>query len=131
MQRICTGRSYVFDDWRQISGARFYREDLARLPGYRRRGSTDCLETLGPQRRLYFQLDGVKDRIEAVDFPQANRLTIHIMAAIAEHEAKMISDRTRAALAAALARGKGWAGSGVALARRLIAPKPFPNTLKC
>jgi DNA invertase Pin-like site-specific DNA recombinase len=37
---------------------------------------------------------------EAVDFPQANRLTIHILSAVAEHEARMISDRTRVALSA-------------------------------
>lgn len=49
--------------------------------------------------------------IAAADMPEANRFLLHVMAAVAEHEARMISDRTRAALMAAKQRGVslGWA----------------------
>lgn len=58
-------------------------------------------------RNVHFISSLMESGVEfiAVDFPQANRLTVHILAAVAEHEAFMISARTKAALAAAKARG--------------------------
>jgi DNA invertase Pin-like site-specific DNA recombinase len=58
-------------------------------------------------RNVHFISSLMESGVEfvAVDFPQANRLTVHILAAVAEYEASMISARTKAALAAAKARG--------------------------
>ena len=58
-------------------------------------------------RNVHFVSSLMESGVEfvAADNPHANRLTIHIMAAMAEHEAEMISARTKAALAAAKKRG--------------------------
>jgi DNA invertase Pin-like site-specific DNA recombinase len=49
-------------------------------------------------------MDGGVDFV-AADMPSANRLTIHLVSAIAEYERELIAERVRVALAAARARG--------------------------
>lgn len=58
-------------------------------------------------RNVHFISGLMESNIEfvACDVPEANRLLLHIMAAVAENEAKAISDRTIAALQQAKARG--------------------------
>jgi|SRR5262249_23751729 DNA invertase Pin-like site-specific DNA recombinase len=57
----------------------------------------------------------------AVDNPHANKLTIHILAAVAQHEREIISARTSAALKAAKARGKRLGNPKLSEARQLAA----------
>ncbi|MBE7181048.1 MAG: recombinase family protein, partial [Terriglobus roseus] len=58
-------------------------------------------------RNVHFVSGLMESGVEfvAADMPTVNRLTVHILAAVAEEEARMISARTRVALAAAKARG--------------------------
>jgi DNA invertase Pin-like site-specific DNA recombinase len=58
-------------------------------------------------RNLHFVTGLMESGVDfvAADNPHATRLTIHILAAVAEDEARRISERTKAALAAAKARG--------------------------
>src|SRR3954468_203058 len=91
------------------SGKRNDRPELAKaLATCRRTRATLVIAKLGRlARTVAFVSNLMEAGVEfvAVDFPTANRLTIHILAAVAEHEREIISARTKAALAAAKARG--------------------------
>jgi DNA invertase Pin-like site-specific DNA recombinase len=91
------------------SGKRADRPELARALGHAKRSkATLVVAKLDRLARNVKFLATVMDsgaNFVACDNPQANRLTLHILAAVAEAEAKAISDRTKAALTTAKARG--------------------------
>jgi DNA invertase Pin-like site-specific DNA recombinase len=92
------------------SGKRADRPELARaLDACRKHKARLVIAKLDRlSRNLAFIATLMDSGVEfvAVDNPHANKLTLHILAAVAEHEREMISERTKAALAAAKARGK-------------------------
>ena len=63
------------------------------------------LDRLSRNKAFLFRMMEAKVKFLCADMPEANELTISFMALIADHEGKVISERTKAALAAAKARG--------------------------
>ena len=102
--------THVIGEYREIeSGRKSDRQELAAaMKMCRMTNSTLLIAKLDRLARdAHFLLGLEKSGIEfvAADMPFANRLTIGIMALVAEEEAKAISARTKAALAARKARG--------------------------
>ncbi len=64
------------------------------------------LDRLGRNAAFLLALLDAGTEVVFCDQPHINRLTIGILAVVAEHEAKMISERTKAALQAARGRGQ-------------------------
>jgi DNA invertase Pin-like site-specific DNA recombinase len=91
------------------SGKRSDRPELAKALAHARRSkATLTVAKLDRLSRNVAFLSRVLEsgcEFAAADMPSANKFMLHVMAAVAEHEAKAISDRTKAALAAAKARG--------------------------
>jgi DNA invertase Pin-like site-specific DNA recombinase len=131
-------------DWRLVaevteveSGKRSDRTKLAEaLKLCRLHGATLIIAKLDRlARNVAFISNLMESGVEfhAVDFPQANRLTVHILAAVAEHEAKAISERTKAALAAAKRRGVklgGYRGTTMTKAMRKAASEATTKRAK-
>lgn len=86
-----------------------HRPELARaLEQARREGAELLIAKLDRLARNVYFVSGLmesKVKFTAVDLPEVDSLTVHILAAVAEQEAKMISTRTRDALQAAKVRG--------------------------
>lgn len=95
----------------------------AALEMCRRQGATLVIAKLDRLARNVHFVSGLmesKVRFVACDMPEANELTIHIMAAFAEHEAKRISQRTKEALAAVKVRGVRLGTTGPKNLRRCL-----------
>ncbi|MEX5597363.1 recombinase family protein [Pseudophaeobacter sp. C1-32P7] len=107
------------------SGKRNSREQLQRaLEECKREGAMLVIAKLDRLARNVHFISGLIESgvpFRAVDMPEANRFVLHIMAAVAEHEGRAISERTKAALAAAKARGVKLGASCQALADKKIA----------
>lgn len=110
-QYAATVGGTIFATYREVeSGKNNERPELAKAIAHAKRVKGRLL--IAKLDRLARNVAFVANLMESgVDFvacdnPHANRLTIHILAAVAEDEARRISERTKAALAAAKARGK-------------------------
>lgn len=104
------------------SGKRANRPELAvAIKACRDSGATLLIAKLDRLARNVHFISGLLEsgaKFTAIDMPNADRFMLHVYAAMAEEEARRISERTTAALAAAKARGVQLGRNGIVLARQ-------------
>lgn len=107
------------------SGKRANRPELAAaMEQCRKAGATLLIAKLDRlARNVAFIANLLESGVKftAIDMPNADRFMLHVYAAMAEEEARRISERTKAALAAAKARGVALGRNGTLLAQGHIA----------
>lgn len=120
VQAHCKGGELIAEFTEVESGAAKYRPNLdAALAMCKREGATLVIAKLDRlARNLHFISSLMVEGVEfvACDMPVANKLTIHILAAVAEDERRRISERTKAAFAIAKAQGRRLGSKNPAIA---------------
>ena len=105
----CVGNSNIICEVVEVESGCKSRPQLDKaLDMCRKTGATLVIAKLDRlSRNLKFLASMLEGDLKfvAADNPHANELTLGILAVIAQHEAKIISERTKAALAQARARG--------------------------
>ena len=138
VQRFLIGRGRLAAEFTELESGKKHTNRpqlLSALDECRKRRAVLVIAKLDRLARNVHFISGLMNsdvEFVAVDMPTANRLTIHILAAVAEHEREMISTRTKDALAAAKARGTRLgnprAAEMIAAARAARdLPKPAPE----
>jgi DNA invertase Pin-like site-specific DNA recombinase len=90
------------------TGKRHRPQLQAAIEACQEHGATLLIAKLDRLARNVHFLSGLMEsgvKFQACDMPEADSFTVHILAAVAQREAELISERTRSALAAAKARG--------------------------
>lgn len=123
MQYLNGGDWEILEEFTEVeSGKKNNRPKLQEaLAACKRQQATLIIAKLDRLARNVHFISGLMEagvEFVAVDNPTANKLMLHMLAAFAEHEREMISERTRKALAAAKVRGVQLGRNGKKLARK-------------
>ena len=104
-----TGSTLLREFTEVESGRNNERPELAKAIQFAKRSRATLviakLDRLARNVAFVANLMETQVQFESCDLPGANSMTVHVMAAVAENEAKAISQRTKDALAAARTRG--------------------------